>query len=160
MPATPIAVSTRYFLPGTTKVLVLPAVTNMIPTRAQINAGTDISEEIAAIAGWLITSETVDTPDLGGRFVKKVNGRLTAADSGFTCWADVAGVDIRDLLTIDQETHIVFMDGGDVEDSFMDVYKVSIASVGKVREIEGAGRIEVKSTIRDFNEDVPIPAAA
>lgn len=160
MPASALAAATRYFLPGTTKVLILPAVTNLTPTRVQIDAGTDVSGHVAAIDGWLINSESVPTPDLGVRFVKQVTGRLTAADSSITFWTDVAGVDIRDELTLDQETYVVFMDGGDVEASFMDVYQVTVASVGKVREIEGAGRIQVRFTIRDYNEDVAIPAVA
>lgn len=160
MSATKIAASTRYFLPGTTQVLILPAVANLVtgPTRTEIDAGTDISEEIAAISGWQITSETLATPDLGKRFVKQVNGRLTAADSSITCWADKTGKDIRDTLTLDQETFVAFLDGGDVAASPMDVYKVTVASVGKVREIEGAGRLEVRFTIRDFAENLDIPA--
>lgn len=162
MTATKIAASDRYFLPGTTEVVIVPSIANLDtgPTRAEINAGTDISEEIAAISGWSITSETVATPDLGKRFVSSVTGRLTAADSSLTCWADKAGDDIRGLLEIDQETYVVFMDGGDVEDSPLDVYKCTVASVGKVRELEGAGRVEVKFTIRDFAENLAVPAAA
>ena len=161
MPATPIAASTRYFLPGTTKVLILPAVTNMTPTRVQINAGVDVSEEIASISGWAITSETVATPDLGVRFVKQVSGRLTAAVSGLQFYLDKTGAaDIRTELEIDQEVFVVFMDGGDVEDSLMDVYEVNVASLAKLREIENVGRLDSRFTIRDFNENVAIPAAA
>jgi hypothetical protein len=156
-----LAASTRYFLPGTTKVLIVPTIANLsAPTRLELNAGTDISEEIAAIAGFQITSETVATPDLGKRFVGQVTGRLTASDSSITCWADKAGVDIRSLVDLDQETNVVFMDGGDVEDHLMDVYKVTVASIGKPRDIEGAGRVEVKTTIRDYAENIAIPASA
>ena len=162
MPAPEITASTRYFLPGTTKVLILPAVASMVtgPTRANINAGLDVSDEVAAIGGWMITSENTPTPDLGGRFVKQVSGRLTAANSSLTFWADKMGVDIRAELAIDQETFVVFLDGGDVEDAPMDVYKVNVSSVGKLREIEGAGRVECAFSIRDFVENLQVPAAA
>lgn len=152
----------RYFLPGTTKVIVVPSIANLAvgPTRVELNAGTDVSEEISSINGWQITSESVPTPDLGKRFVSSVTGRLTAASSGLQFWADKTGVDVRELLVIDQETFIVFLDGGDVEGSPMDVFKVTVASVGKVREIEGAGRVDTSYTIRDFAENLEVPAAA
>jgi hypothetical protein len=152
----------RYFLPGTTKVIVVPSIADLAagPTRLELNAGTDVSDEVSSISGWMITSESVPTPDLGKRFVSSVTGRLTAASSGLQFWADKAGVDIRELLVIDQETHIVFLDGGDVENNPMDVFKVTVASVGKLREIEGAGRIDTSYTIRDFAENLTVPAAA
>lgn len=161
MAAPEITASTRYFLPGTTKVLLLPTVANLAtgPTRAEINAGLDISEEIASISGWQISSATVATPDLGKRFTPQVTGRLTAADSSLTCWADKTGADIRDEVTIDQEIYVVFLDGGDVPGSPMDTYKSVVSSVGKVREIEGAGRIDVRFSIRDYSEDLAVPAA-
>ena len=161
MAAPEIAASTRYFLPGTTKVLILPTVANLVtgPTRVEIDAGLDISEEIASITGWMVSGATVPTPDLGKRFTGQVNGRLTAADSGLTCWADKTGQDIRQELTIDQETYVVFFDGGNVPGSPMDVYKSVVLSVGKPREIEGAGRVDVKFSIRDYVENLVVPAA-
>jgi len=160
MPAPEITASTRYFLPGTTKVLILPAVASMVtgPTRPNINAGLDVSDEIAAIGGWMVNSANTDTPDLGRRFVSQVSGRLTAADSSLTFWSDVTGTDIRDELTIDMETYVVFLDGGDVAGSPMDVYKVKVSSVGKIREIEGAGRIECRFSIREYVENLDVPA--
>jgi hypothetical protein len=152
----------RYFLPGTTKVVIVPTIANLAtgPTRVELDAGTDVSDEISSITGWLITSETVATPDLGKRFVSQVTGRLTAANSALQFWADKTGTDVRELLAIDQETHVVFLDGGDVPGSPMDAYKVTVASVGKVREIEGAGRIDTNYTIRDYAENLSVPAAA
>jgi hypothetical protein len=128
------------------------------PTRAEINAGTDVSNEIAAITGWAITSEMQPTPDLGKRFVSQVPGRLTAADSGITFWADKTGTDIRSLLELDQDTFVVWMDGGDVTASLMDVFKVTVTQVAKLREIEGVGRIDTKFAIRDYRENLAIPA--
>lgn len=160
MAAPKIAASSRYFLPGVTKIITVPTIANLAagPTRAEINAGTDVSDEVAAINGWAITSQNHATPDLGKRFVAQVTGRLTAADSAITFWADKTGNDIRDILAIDQATNVVFLDGGDVAGSPMDAYKVTVSSVGKIREIEGAGRIDVRFTIRDFAENLAVPA--
>lgn len=161
MPATAITASTRYFLPGTTKVILLDTVADLAvgPTRAELNAGLDISEEIAAINGWTITGETLPAPDLGKRFNSQVNGRLSAAASSFTCYADLTGQDIRQEVSIDDEKYVVFLDGGDVEDSPMDVYQASCLSVGKLREVEGLGRVDVMWSIRDYAENLEVPAA-
>lgn len=160
MSATKMAATTRFFLPGTTKIIIVPTVASLAvgPTRIELNAGTDISDEVAGISGWMISSESQATPDLGARFVKQVTGRLTAADSSITTWSDKTGEDIREVLTLDQETNVVFLDGGDVAGSPMDVYKVVVASLGKVRELEGSGRIESRFTIRDFAENLAVPA--
>lgn len=157
-----ITPSTRYFLPGTTAVLLLPTVANIAtgPTRLELSGGLDISEEIAAITGWSISGSTVATPDLGKRFTPQVNGRLAAAESGFTCWADKTGDDIRKELTVDQKTYVVFLDGGDVPGSPMDTYESVVMSVGKVREIEGAGRVDARFSIRNYAENLVVPAAS
>lgn len=161
MVATPIATSTRYFLPGTTKVYLLDTVNALAsgPTRAEIDAGLDISEEIAALNGWTISGEVIQAPDLGKRFNSQVNGRLSAAASSFTLYSDVTGVDIRAEVSIDDEKFVVILDGGDVPASFMDVYQASCLSVGKLREIEGLGRIDVMWSIRDYAENIAVPAA-
>lgn len=161
MSATEIQATNRYFLPETTKVISVPAVNALAtgPTRTELDAGTDLSNEIAAIAGWMISSENQTAPDLGRRFAQQINGRLTAAESSITFWADKTGNDVRELLALDQETFIVFLDGGDVPASPMDVYKVKVSSVGKVREIEGIGRIEVKFTIQAYSENLSVPTA-
>ncbi len=150
----------RFFLPGTTKVIIVPTIANLAigATRAELDAGTDVSDEISSITGWMITSEDMPTADLGKRFVPKVSGRLTSANSALQFWADKTGADIRELLVIDQDTHVVFLDGGNVAASPMDVFKVNVSSVGKLREIEGVGRIDVACSIRDYAENLLVPA--
>lgn len=158
---TKITASKRYFLPGTTKVLVLPAVANLAtgPTLTELNAGTDISDEVASITGFVISGDNMQAPDLGKRFNPQVPGRLNGADSGLTCWASKDGVDVRTVLTLDQRTFVVFLDGGNTAGNPMDVYECDVLSVGKVREIEGIGRLEVKFSIVDYAENLDVPAA-
>lgn len=160
MSATPIITSTRYFQPGVSKVLLVTAIANIATgaTRAEINAGTDVSAEVAAINGWKVESESKPTPDMGGRFVKQTNGRITVSSSGITFWADVAGNDIRDVLVLDQATHVVFLDGGDVAGRNMDIFKVKVAALGKIRDLEEVPRIDGAFTISDFAENLAVPA--
>ena len=159
MPATAIAAATRYFQPGTTKVVVLPSIASLSAgaTRLEINAGSDVSGDVASINGFQINSNQLDTPDLGGRFTKRIPGRLVADDSSITFYADVAGADIRTVLSRDQITYLGIMDGGDVAGRKADYFKVTVASVGKVRDLEDAPRLTVMFTISDYGENKTIP---
>lgn len=155
-----LAASNRYFQPEVTKVKVIPSIASAVlaPTRAEITAGTDVSADVAAWAGWLVESANIATPDLGKRFTSSIPGRITVADSSITFYADKAGVDIRTVLQRDQDTYIGIFDGGDVAANKMDVFKVTVSSVGKMRDLEDAPRLTVSFTIRNYAENVAVPA--
>lgn len=159
MPATVMAAAVRYFQPEITKVLVIPtiAATTLVPTRAEMNAGTNVSNDVAGWSGWGVTSANIATPDLGRRFTSSIPGRITVDDSSITFYADITGADIRTALLRDQNTNIAILDGGDIAGSKMDVFKVTVSAVGKVRDIEDAPRLTVSFTIRAFAENVTIP---
>jgi hypothetical protein len=163
MSATPVTQSTRFFAPEITKCIFLPtiAAANLAATRAEIDAGTDLSNEIADLSGWTIASGTIDTPDLGNRFTRQISGRTTAEASSLTMYADKKGVDAREILPRDTVGFIVFMDGGDVPADPMDVFPVSVSSLGKVRSTgDQAGQLTINFSITGIPaEDLPIPAA-
>jgi hypothetical protein len=158
MPATAMAAASRYFQPGTTKVIVIPSIASLSAgaTRAEINAGTDVSGDVAAINGFTINSAQLDTPDLGKRFTSRIPARLTADDSSVTFYADVTGADIRAVLTRDQNTYLGIMDGGDVVGRKADYFSVVVSSVGKVRDMEDAPRLTVSFSIKDYGENKSI----
>ncbi|BBB01076.1 hypothetical protein RVR_8320 [Actinacidiphila reveromycinica] len=160
MTATPIAATVRYFRPEKTKVYWLPAVANPTsPTRPELDAGTDLSDEVSDISGWSVTSDTVDTPDLGSRFVGKIPSTISADDSSLTFYADSSGQDVRGLLTRNQSGFIVWLDEGDTGDYYMDVFPVRVSSVPKVRDMSNAATITVNFTVtREPSENVTIPA--
>ncbi len=161
MPAPNIAPATRYFDPELTRVIFLPACANIAaPTRAEINAGTDLSNEVFDVDGWTITSGTIDTPDLGSRFTSKIGGRLNVDDSSLTMYADRAGVDVRSLLYRGRTGFILWADGGDVAGYKADNYPIEVISNGKNRSVgDDAKTITVTVTIsRSPAENVTIPA--
>lgn len=162
MAATPITQVTRFINPGTTKWYFVPTISSKAaPTRVELNAGTDITREMAGNEGWVIDSENVPTPDGDSVFTGTIPGRLTAADSSITFYADPTGADARALLPRSTNGFIVPMDGGDVAGRKMDVFPVRVASVGKVRTVEGseAMTVLVKFAITSQPaEDVAVPA--
>src|SRR3954466_15792478 len=84
------------------------------PTRAEINAGTDLSDEVSAASGWEVTGNTEDAPALGSVFIGKVSSTTTAGDSSLTMYADSTSTDVRTLLTRGASGFIVWMWEGDV----------------------------------------------
>jgi hypothetical protein len=132
MAATPIASASRFFPTGTTKYIFCTVIANKnAPSRAEINAGTDISGELKAVDGWKVTSELIDVPDINSRFTSKIPGRTSADDSSLTIYADPSGNDARTLFPRDTTGFILRMDGGDVTGRKMDVFPVRVSSVPK-----------------------------
>src|SRR5690606_36007743 len=99
----------------------VPAIANkQEPTRNELNAGTDLSRAIADVNGWMVSSEMIDVPDMGSRFVSKIPGRISANDSSVTYYMDRGGVDARAVMPRDAEGFMVWLDGGDVAGRKMD----------------------------------------
>jgi hypothetical protein len=160
MPATPIAASTRYARFGVTKVVFAPAVSNILsPTRAEINAGTDLSGEVSEISGFQVQSEFIDVPDLGSAFTAKIAGRTSSEDSSITMYASVNSVDVRALLPRGTTGFLIWFDEGDVAGRKADCYKITVGSIGKDRDLEAAARIVVAVAITATpTENFTVPA--
>lgn len=160
---TPVPVSERYFAVEISKAYFLPAIADAatgIPTRAEITAGTDLTDEIADLSGWQQTSGSIAIPDFGHRFVGSIPGRKSVADSTITFHADLAGVDIRSVLAEDQTGFVVFADGGDVPTYLADAFPVRVSAVGKVRSTGDSGfQIVISFTITKLPAvDFALPA--
>jgi hypothetical protein len=157
-----LTASTRYFNAGTTQVHFLPSIAaaNLTPTRAEITAGTNLTGEVADLAGWSVTGGEIDTPDLGSTFTDKIPGKTSVDDSSLTFYADEAGNDVRDVLPRGTTGFIVIMDGGDVAGRPADVFPVRVRSVPKIRSAgEDSARLTVSFSITaEPAEDVAIPA--
>jgi hypothetical protein len=160
--ATPkLSASTRYFDPEVTKVYFVPSIANQTsPTRLEMDAGTDLSDEIADLSGWVVSGEDIPTPDLGSRFTANIPGRTSADDSSLTLYADKTGVDVRGVLPRDTSGFILWLDGGDVAGNKMDVYPVRVKSNGKMRSVGNeAARLQIQfSVTSEPTENVTVPA--
>jgi hypothetical protein len=85
MPATTIAAATRFSSRGFTVIYWLPACANIAsPTRAELNAGTNLSSQVMDGSGWTVSSEQIDAPDMATRFTSKIAGSISAEDSSLT----------------------------------------------------------------------------
>lgn len=161
MATTPITASTRYINPGVTRCYFLPACANTAaPTRAEMNAGTDLSREIADIAGWVVAGNEVETPDLVTNFTGNIPGRVKADGSSISCYASTTGVDVRAALPRNTTGYIMWLDGGDVPGQKADVFPIRVLSNGKPRGVgETAALIVVQCSVTSQPaENVTIPA--
>lgn len=161
MAAPDITLATRFFPTGTTKYYWVPTIaTKSAPSRAELNAGTNLSPDLAAVDGWQVESALIDTPDISTRFVSQIAGRITAPSSSITMYADAAGTDARTLMPRDTTGFIVRLDGGDVAGRKMDVFPVKVTSAPKALGTDdAAGTIQFTYAITsEPAENVTIPA--
>lgn len=160
MTATPMRPATRYYPPGTRQVYWLPAVTDpAAPTRAELDAGIDLTGEIASMSGFSVSSATVSVPDLSTRFAPDIPGQITAASSSITFYASEDSDDIRTILPRDQAGFIAVLWEGDQSGKSMDVYPVTVTSVPKDVTTTNAGQMSVDFAVTAVPaENVEIPA--
>lgn len=161
MVTTPAAI-TRFFAPGTTEIRFVPTIANpAAPTFAELDAGTDLTRDIADISGWMTSSAFLETPDLATRFVSKIPGRINAEDSSITFYADEdrgAG-DMREILPRDTDGYIVIADGG-FASLIGDVFQVTVGSNSMQRSVSDPGKLMVSFAIRsEPSEGVTLPAS-
>lgn len=160
MTATPLRSSTRYYPPGTRQVYWTPDIADKTaPTRAELDAGIDLTGEIAAMAGFSVSSATVSVPDLSNRFAPDIPGQITAASSSITLYASEDSQDIREILPRDTSGFVVVLWEGDIAGRSMDVFPVTVISVPKDVTTTNAGQMTVDFAITSVPaEDVTIPA--
>lgn len=162
MAPTPLPPTERFFAPEISKVYFALTVANVNTlTRPEIDAATDLTEEIADLSGWSVTTGMIATPGMS-RFTKQIPGRTTAEDSSLTFYADRGGVDVRTILARGDRGFVIFCDGGDEPGNLADVFPVNVRNVGKVRTLgDQASQLAIGFAITGIpGEDVVLPAAA
>lgn len=146
MPATPITFTGgRYTSRGTTRIYFLTTIASPTTavTRAELNAGIDLTTQITDTSGWVVSSEQIDTPDMATRFTSTIGGAITVETSSLTMYASKTGVDARASFTAGSSTvspttgYIVFLFGGDTAANKMDVWPVTVSSVAKQISVQG-----------------------
>lgn len=135
MPTPSITASTRFFDVATTKVYFLPSIaaSTLVPTRAEMNAGTNLSPEVSDWVGWVVGVEYFDTQNINTPFRTKAPGNKFAPESSITFYTSKTGVDIRSLLTPGANGFILFLDGGDIAGNRAECYPITVGSIGVLR---------------------------
>lgn len=161
--ATPLlTASTRYTDQATTRVYWVPSIaaSNLTPTRVELDAGTDVTNELNDLSGWNVEGEQIDTQSMGERFRSRIPGSTSSEDSSLTFFASKTGNDIRVLNPRGTEGNIAWMDGGDTSGNKMEVFPVTVMSVGLIRTTVGedATKIVVNYSItKEPGQNLTIP---
>jgi hypothetical protein len=160
VPATPIAASTRYYRPGTSKIYFCSSIANKAaPTRGELNAGTDISPEIGSVGGWAPSRNFLAAPDLVSDFVPQVAGSTDPGDATISMYSSSTSVDARSLLPIDTVGFIVLLYEGDVAGRKMNVFPVRVGSDAQEFEFENVAMLQFSFAITSAPaRNVTIPA--
>jgi hypothetical protein len=153
-------VTSRYVSEGTRKIYFVTTIaTQASPTRAEINAGTDLTDEIAEMSGFAVSSDQAEVPDMASRFTGKIPGRITADDSSIRFYASSTSNDVRTVLPRDTAGFVLTLWEGDVPTQKMDVWPVKVGSAAVQPTIDDPASILVQFTITKIpSQNVTIPA--
>ncbi|MFE9812408.1 hypothetical protein [Streptomyces sp. NPDC005548] len=152
----------RFNRKGITKIKFLPTIASgaLIPTRAEISAGTDLTDGVRTIDGWNLENQPIETPDMGSTFVSKIDGDDSAADSSLGFYEDSVLDDIETDLAKGTSGFMCIFSKGDVPaGKGLDVFPVKVASNSKAYSTDNeAAPINVQFVITDrpaLNQTVP-----
>ncbi|WP_416520008.1 hypothetical protein [Streptomyces achromogenes] len=152
----------RFNRKGVTKILFTDTIasTSYLPTTAELTGATDYTKQIAAVDGFSLENQEIETPDMASTFVSKIPGDDSASDSSLTFYED----DTTDLIETDLAKGttgfiIICRKGKAPSTKGMDVYPVRVASNSAAITADNeAAKIMVKFSIIDrplFNATVP-----
>ena len=155
----------RFVRRGVAKFFYLKTIADddaLIPTRAEITAGMDITSWVRAVRGFQTTSSTIPTPDMGSRFAGSIPGETSVSDSGFDLYDDLDAEEVEETFPIEDDGYIVIMRKGDKPATpTMDVYQTRVSSraANYTTDLEPAYSAVAFSIDREPALDLPVPTA-
>ena len=159
MAAPPISASSRYIPEGNTHFYFVAAIANYnSPTRAELNAGTDLTPEIGGTGTWAIITASLDAADLATLFTPQISGKTTVDTPTIDMYADATSTEVRTLLPRGTVGYIVKFPEGDVTGRKMDVFPVKVLAQGKPTVLTTPSVIQLQFAVtKNPAENVTIP---
>ncbi|MEV4975513.1 hypothetical protein [Streptomyces scopuliridis] len=121
----------KYMRRGTSKFYFLEEIAagTMIPTRTELTAGTEFAEQIAAMDGWTVTNNEIETPNMADTYDSTIPGSDKADTSTFTFYEDEVDAAMEGLFAKGTTGYVVILRKGDVPaNNSMDVFPIRVAS--------------------------------
>jgi hypothetical protein len=159
MTAPPISASARYIPESVTHYYFVTTMASYLsPTRSELNAGTDLTPEIATTGDWGITSAAIDTPDLATLFTSQIPGKITVSNATINMYADSTSADVRTLLPRGTTGFVVKFPEGDITGHKMDVFPVKVGSQAKPTALGNPSVIQLAFYVTKIPaENVAVP---
>ncbi|MFE7111758.1 hypothetical protein ACFU98_29440 [Streptomyces sp. NPDC057575] len=152
----------RFNRKGVTKILFAEtiAAVDYMPTLVEITGATDYTKAVAAVEGFALENQEIETPDMASTFVAKIPGDDSATDSSLTFYEDDIKDDVEtDLAKGTTGFIIICRKGKTASTKGMDVHPVRVASNSPAITADNeAAKIMVKFSITDrplLNATVP-----
>lgn len=115
----------KFFRRGVSRIHFLPTVSNTsAPSRAEINAGTNLTSVVNAISGFQLSNSPIPVPNLQDVFTPQINGEDTVSDSTLTFNDDNVSTTVRSALAKGTAGYILLMPYGDVPTRRCEVWPV------------------------------------
>ena len=161
MPAEPLNVANKFSALDGLELVWIPVVAKLTePTRTEIDAGTNLTSEVAGWDGFEIDPQQIETPSLS-RFTGTIPGRIQITPGVLRIYADRGGDDVRDLLADGTTGFLAWFDNGDVADELVDLWPVQVNRLSKVRSMEDATLLSVQFSHQQLPaENLTVPAYA
>jgi len=147
VPAPPLSPTRRYLPPGIRKCYFVFVIANyLLPTRAELNSGLDVSAEIptGGVTGFSLQGSTADAGDMGSKFTSTVAGRLTSGTNSIDSYLDSGDVDVRTLLPRLTTGNVVWMWAGDIPGGLMDVWPVQVLTQAIDPNTEDVAKVTIQ----------------
>lgn len=160
MTAPPFSAATRFLDAGTSRIYWVQSIAvTGAPTRSELDAGADVTGEVAEIEGFALESELNDTTAFGNVVATSKPGMMRPGSTPRTVmYADQGGYDVRRVWSRGDTGHIVLLHGGDVAGNLMDVWPVTIAVISKPFVMSDAAFVVVQFAVSgEPVTDVEVP---
>ena len=152
----------RFNRKGVTKILFTDtiAAADYMPTLAEMTGATDYTKSIAAVDGFALENQEIETPDMDSTFVSKIPGDDSATDSSLTFYEDDLLDDVETELAKGTTGFVIICRKGKTAGTKgMDVHPIRVASNSPAITADNeAAKIMVKFSITDrplLNATVP-----
>lgn len=173
MAGTPLSLAKPYVPRGTREFLWIPDTAGLAdpstPTRAEMEAGTNITNNISEWAGFTISTSFVDAPNLASRVTGKAAGPFDIEDTSITFNASKDSADARDLFVVAltgdaQSGYMAIFPEGDGPanggpGTKMDVWPAEVGSVSSDGGIDDLARLVVSFACGSPQLNVDIPTS-
>lgn len=159
MVASQVVTSTRHTRPEISKTyFVRQVASKTAPTRVELDAGIDLSNELATIQGFTVEATVKDDPAINEVFVPQRDAQRVSPASSLTFYTSLNSVDVRRILRRGDTGFLVFLDDGDVGGRLMDVFPVTVQVASKPKD-DGVSQVMVPFVITSEPAiDVTVPA--